>query len=96
MLIITTFFACGSMVAEKLSMTPDDAEKWIVNLIRGAHLDAKIDSRLGHVFMGTQAVSPYQQLIEKTKALSIRCRMLLSTIEKKQVMEPQSWNKTEA
>ena len=34
------------MLAEKLNMTPDDAERWIVNLIRNARLDAKIDSKL--------------------------------------------------
>ena len=34
------------MLAEKLNMNPDDAEKWIVNLIRNARLDAKIDSKL--------------------------------------------------
>ena len=27
-------------------MTPEDAERWIVNLIRNARLDAKIDSKL--------------------------------------------------
>ena len=80
------------MLADKLNMTPDEAEKWIVNLIREAHLDAKIDSKLGHVFMGTQAISPHQQLIEKTKALSIRCRMLINNLEKKQVQEPLNLN----
>merc|ERR1711893_143340 len=60
------------MLAEKLNMTPEEAERWIVNLIRNAKLDAKIDSQLGHVVMGTQTTSPYQQLIEKTKALSFR------------------------
>lgn len=34
------------MLAEKLNMTPEEAEKWIVNLIRNARLDAKIDSKL--------------------------------------------------
>ena len=32
------------MLAEKLDMSPEDAERWIVNLIRNARLDAKIDS----------------------------------------------------
>ena len=36
----------GSMLADKLNMSSDDAEKWIVNLIRNARLDAKIDSQL--------------------------------------------------
>merc|ERR550534_2860516 len=72
-----------NMLAEKLNMTPKDAERWIVNLIRQAKLDAKIDSQQGHVVMGTQAVSPYQQLIEKTKTLSVRSQKLATDIEKK-------------
>ena len=104
------------MLADKLNMTPEDAERWIVNLIRNARLDAKIDSKLvswegntklylnfvclinrmirriltintvvsqGHVVMGTQAVSPYQQVIEKTKGLAFRSQMLVMNIEKK-------------
>ena len=35
-----------SMLAEKLNMAPEEAERWIVNLIRNARLDAKIDSKL--------------------------------------------------
>jgi len=72
-----------NMLAEKLNMSPTDAERWIVNLIRQAKLDAKIDSKAGHVVMGTQAVSPYQQLIEKTKTLSYRTQMLSINVEKK-------------
>ena len=37
----------------------------------------------GHVVMGTQAVSPYQQVIEKTKGLAFRSQMLAMTVEKK-------------
>ncbi|MRB67677.1 hypothetical protein GH825_30395, partial [Bacillus thuringiensis] len=48
---------------------PEDAERWIVDLIRHSPLDAKIDSKLGHVVMGTNAQSPYQPVIEKTKDL---------------------------
>merc|ERR1719334_2176756 len=72
-----------SMLAEKLNMTPDEAERWIVNLIRNARLDAKIDSKLGHVVMGTKAISPYHQVIEKTKNLAFRSQMLAMNIEKK-------------
>merc|ERR550519_2112293 len=71
------------MLAQKLNMKPTEAERWIVNLIRQAKLDAKIDSQQGHVVMGTQAVSPYQQLIEKTKTLSFRTQMLSINVEKK-------------
>merc|ERR1712127_864542 len=38
-----------NMLADKLNMTGEDAERWIVNLIRNARLDAKIDSQQGHV-----------------------------------------------
>jgi hypothetical protein len=37
----------------------------------------------GRVVMGTQAVSPYQQVIEKTKNLAFRSQMLVMNIEKK-------------
>merc|ERR1719481_1709597 len=71
------------MLAQKLNMESDNAERWIVNLIRNAKLDAKIDSQLGHVVMGTQTTSPYEQLIERTKALSFRSQMLQLNVEKK-------------
>jgi len=72
-----------SMLADKLNMPTDDAECWIVNLIRNARLDAKIDSKLGHVVMGTQPTSPYQQLVEKIDALSVRSEALEALIERK-------------
>ena len=50
-----------------INMTPEEAERWIVNLIRNARLEAKIDSKLGHVIKGNNAVSPYQQEIEKER-----------------------------
>jgi translation initiation factor 3 subunit E len=40
------------MLAEKLNMENDQAEKWIVDLIRNARLDAKIDSAQGYIIMG--------------------------------------------
>lgn len=40
-----------SMLADKLNMTPEEAERWIVNLIRNARLDAKIDSKLVRLYM---------------------------------------------
>lgn len=48
-----------AMLAEKLNMDQVAAEKWIVNLIRNARLDAKIDSAKNHVIMGTQNPSVY-------------------------------------
>ncbi len=72
-----------SMLAEKLNMTSDEAERWIVNLIRNASLDAKIDSQQGTVVMGSQALSPYQTVIEKTKNLFNRTQGLAHITERK-------------
>jgi translation initiation factor 3 subunit E len=73
------------MLAEKLNMNLDEAERWIVNLIRNARLDAKIDSAQGHVIMGTQYPSLYQQVIDKTKALGYRSFLMANTIARQEV-----------
>ncbi len=72
-----------SMLAEKLNMVSDKAEEWIVNLIRNARLDAKIDSQEGHVVMATQVPSIYHQVIEKTKDLPLRSRLMSENIDKR-------------
>jgi len=85
-----------AMLAEKLNMTAEEAERWIVNLIRNAKLDAKIDSKQGTVVMCVETNSPYQQLIEKTKALSFRSQMLQNNIEKKKkAQDAPNWGATD-
>lgn len=71
------------MLASKLNMSSDDAERWIVNLIRNAKLDAKIDAMEGHVIMNTQPPSLYQRVIDKTKALAFQSQFIAQNIEKK-------------
>jgi translation initiation factor 3 subunit E len=68
------------MLSQKLNMNYDDAERWIVNLIRNARLDAKIDSKMGTVVMGTQHPDIYEQIIEKTKVLGQRSYTLTSNV----------------
>eukprot|EP00246_Nothoceros_aenigmaticus_P004859 TRINITY_DN16579_c0_g1_i1.p1 TRINITY_DN16579_c0_g1~~TRINITY_DN16579_c0_g1_i1.p1 ORF type:complete len:441 (-),score=80.04 TRINITY_DN16579_c0_g1_i1:75-1397(-) len=68
------------MLSQKLNMNYDDAERWIVNLIRNARLDAKIDSHMGTVVMGTQHPNVYEQIIEKTKQLSMRSYVLSNNV----------------
>lgn len=81
-----------NMLASKLNMMPDAAERWIVNLIRTAHMEARIDSKLGHVVMGQQAVSLYQQVFDKTKALAYRTQMLVMKLEnKKESKKNNEW-----
>merc|ERR1719502_2294203 len=72
------------MIAEKLNMTPEEAELWIVKLIQSAKLDARIDSEKSRVVMSKAPPSVYQQVIEKTKNLSFRSTMLLSNLEKRE------------
>jgi len=70
------------MLAQKLAMGPEEAERWIVDLIRGAYLDAKIDSKENYVIMGSNFPSVYQQVIDKTKDLTIRSYQLAANIER--------------
>ena len=56
-----------NMLAEKLNMTPGEAERQVINLIRTARLDVKFDYKLDQVVMGNNAVSPYQPVIERQK-----------------------------
>lgn len=39
------------VLAEKLNLNYEEAERWIVNLIRSSKLDARIDSKTGTVVM---------------------------------------------
>ena len=70
------------MLADKLNMVPDQAEQWIVNLIRDARMDAKIDSQKGHVLMGTVDVSIYQQVLDKVRGLQFRTQQLCNNLQK--------------
>jgi len=71
------------MLAEKLNMDLDQAEQWIVNLIRNARLDAKIDSKKGNVLMTPKVPDIYHTIIESTKGLSLRSQELAGQIERK-------------
>eukprot|EP01127_Copromyxa_protea_P003071 TRINITY_DN12942_c0_g1_i1.p1 TRINITY_DN12942_c0_g1~~TRINITY_DN12942_c0_g1_i1.p1 ORF type:complete len:438 (-),score=128.87 TRINITY_DN12942_c0_g1_i1:35-1306(-) len=70
------------MMAEKLGKTNEESERWIVNLIRNSKLDAKIDSAKNQVVVTTQVPNVYQQLLDKTKALSIRAGVVANNLER--------------
>ncbi|KAH6560641.1 hypothetical protein BASA62_010350 [Batrachochytrium salamandrivorans] len=71
-------------LCEKLNMDQSDGEKWIVNLIRDARMQAKIDSETNTVIMGVQYQSVHQQVMERTKALTFRSSLLAFNIEKRE------------
>ena len=59
-------------LSKQLGMEKEVTEKWIVNLIRNARLNARIDSETGTVVIQTQSLSAYEQLLEKSRSLSLR------------------------
>ena len=48
----------------------NEAEKWIITLIRDSGLDAKINSEENCVIMGKKNVSIHQQIMNSTKSLT--------------------------
>lgn len=68
------------MLADKLNMDHDAAERWIVNLVRSTKLNAKIDSEAGTVVMGTESPSVHELIIEKTKALTSKTYSLAQAV----------------
>merc|ERR1712071_646107 len=59
-------------LGEKLAMDQARAERWIVDLIRNALLDAKIDSEEKCVVMGSDSQSVYEQVMDRTRDLNVR------------------------
>ena len=72
------------MLAGKLNMETAEAEKWIVNLIRNARLDAKINTEKSHIVMTTRYPSVYKQVMEKTEDLAVRTHVLSEHLRKSQ------------
>ncbi|XP_028053171.1 eukaryotic translation initiation factor 3 subunit E-like [Camellia sinensis] len=68
------------VLAEKLNLNYDEAERWIVNLIRTSKLDAKIDTKSGTVIMEPNHPNVYEQLIDHTKGLSGRTYKLVTQL----------------
>ncbi|KAG6411493.1 hypothetical protein SASPL_129576 [Salvia splendens] len=60
------------VLAEKLNLNYEEAERWIVNLIRTSKVEARIDSKLGTIIMEPNDTNVYEQLFNHTTALSNR------------------------
>jgi len=72
------------MLASQLNMEASDAERWLVNLVREARLDAKIDAESNQVLMTPHQPDVYQQVIDKTKSLAFRSYVLSKQLEGRQ------------
>lgn len=67
-------------IGAKLAMDQEEAERWIVDLIRNALLDAKIDTEGGCVAMGTESQSVYEQVMERTRDLNVRSAAMVQNL----------------
>lgn len=70
-------------MSQKLSLSYEEAERWIVNLIRKAGLDARIDSKAGHVIMGVQPSSLHDLVLQRTKNLAFKTQLQCAALEKR-------------
>lgn len=73
------------MLAEKLHFTDEEAERWMVNLVRGtaagARLDARIDSAGKQVIMAAPSKSAYKKIVDSTRDLTNRTTILSTNLE---------------
>ncbi|RPB15205.1 eukaryotic translation initiation factor-like protein 3 subunit E [Morchella conica CCBAS932] len=69
-------------LAQRLNLSQDEGEKWIVNLIRDTRVDAKIDYKDGTVIMNHPPQSVYQQVIERTKGGFFRTQVISAAVSK--------------
>ena len=68
------------MLAEKLNMGQEEAEKWIANLIKNAQLNAKIDSQAGTIIMHMEYPDLYDRLQSTIKDATSRTTALAHSI----------------
>lgn len=70
------------MIASKVNLPTIAAEKWIVNLIRNAKLDAKIDSEKNCIDVQSSPPNLYQQIVDKTQNIIMRSNFLVQHLNK--------------
>jgi translation initiation factor 3 subunit E len=64
----------NSALSTTLNLSPEDGEKWIVNLIRDSHIDAKIDLKQ-NILLRSQPPAP-APLIDLTRGLAFRSQAI--------------------
>lgn len=65
-----------------VGMSPEAAERWIVNLIRDAKLVAKIDSKENYVLMESDTPSVHQQVLDRTDRITSSTFRIASDTQK--------------
>ncbi|KAH9920423.1 eukaryotic translation initiation factor 3 subunit 6 [Fomitopsis serialis] len=79
-------------LSERLNLSKEDGEKWIVNLIRETRMgaDAKIDLEKNVIEIHRPALPVYQSIIEKTRGLAFRTQALGAAMTRTQQAPPPS------
>ncbi|GAA5927783.1 hypothetical protein JCM3775_006079 [Rhodotorula graminis] len=68
-------------LSDRLGLSREEGERWIVDLVRDARLDAKIDLKENIVQMNHADTPVYQTVIEKSRGLLFRSQAMASAIE---------------
>lgn len=69
-------------VSEYLGVSKEEAEIWIVNLIRSTNTEAKVDPEQGVIHLTSPQQSVYEQVFNKTKDLVPRTNILINNISR--------------
>jgi len=68
-------------LAAQVQLSADEAEKWVVGLVRSAQLDAKVDSTAKTVTMLQPPTSLHWLIADRTRDVAQRTRALLEHVE---------------
>jgi len=69
-------------VSDYLGVSKEEAEIWIVNLIRSTNTEAKVDPEQGVIYLTSLQQSVYEQVFNKTKDLVPRTNILINNISR--------------
>ncbi|KAF4617411.1 hypothetical protein D9613_006376 [Agrocybe pediades] len=78
-------------LSERLNLSPEEGEKWIVNLVRETRMgnDAKIDLEKNVIEINRPPLPVYQTVIEKTRQLAVRTQALGVAVSRAGQAAPQ-------
>jgi len=71
------------VLAQRLDIKEEESEQKIVELIKNARVDVKIDSKKNQIVMDSRYPSIYQQVREMTESFAVRTNVLMQEVEKK-------------
>mmetsp|Transcript_21380 Transcript_21380/g.31804 ORF Transcript_21380/g.31804 Transcript_21380/m.31804 type:complete len:456 (-) Transcript_21380:186-1553(-) len=72
-----------ALLAKRLNLDQKDTDKALVDLIRSAPFEGKIDSKKNQLVISTQYPSIHQKVIDKTKGLANRTQQIADAINKR-------------